>query len=378
MQCISCSAPATGTMHNLISHEFAHCCSFQCGQIALIGDKRKSDEDDPLAKRRYIYNPIAPPRSQLAHLVDVVEPKENVLMNDDDILSRYPAVLMTNAPQSNVVWLVPNRVPTLFEKADYPFPLAHVRADGHVSGEMNIIIRLDDSLNPTIVAPEVAEAWRRAVEQATTRRFVVVDVTFDGPDYAHAGAILWDRVDGNAIFLEPHGSPPAYASDVFNLHRSTAELSKFVMENLVGVKALWRSYNFTDEHNGPQSWFGKLRPQAGRIFGIDGGWCMTAVYMWIAALVKNAPSRRPLIDWIGNITANLRSECSTWVRYGPDTDSWLINYHHYLLEKIYDDLELSYYGSIFEEEDIVMISPADVQRVQRRVESMFASARTAM
>lgn len=378
MQCVSCSAPATGTAHNSISHEFAYCCSLQCGQAALIGDKRKSDEDDPLAKRRYIYNPIAPPRSQLAHLVDVVEPKVNVLMDSDDILSRYPAVLMTNAPQSNVVWLVPNRVPTLFEKADYPFPLAHVRVDGHVGVAMNILIRLDAALNPTIIAPEVAEAWRRAVEQATTRRFVVVDVTFAGADYAHAGAILWDRIDGSAFFLEPHGSPPESADVAFNLYRSTAELSKFVLENLVGVKAFWRSYNFTDDHNGPQSWFGNLRPQAGRIFRIDGGWCMTAIYMWIAALVKNAPSRRPLIDWIGNITANLRRECSTWVRYGPSNDSWLINYHHYLLEKIYDDLELSYYGSIFENDTIVMIPSKSVQRVQRRVETMFEIARTAM
>jgi len=378
MQCASCPLPATGMCRRPSSFEYVYCCSAECGTLALIGDKRGHDDDERRTKRQAQYTSVAEPRDYLQALVRNIDPPENVLSDIGDVLSYYPAALMT-ARHPDVIWLMPTRTPALFEQVSDDGWL-HRRTSPAISADATIVIQLDNELRPTVRGDGVIPAWRRAVEQATRRRFVVVSVLFsyaeDSPD-DHAAAILWDRVDGSAIFVEPHASPMQDAAPQLNMRESFAALARFVTGNLPGVSALVHPVGLIGLLGGPQSWFHELRPASGRRFSVDGGWCVTATLMWIEALVRNAPSRRPLRDSVFAITAALQAECSTWVRFGPGNDSWLINYHHYLLEQIYADVGMPYYSSIFANADVVA-PPETIRQIEQRAAGRFAAARTAL
>lgn len=207
----------------------------------------------------------------------------------------------------------------------------------------------------------------RAVENAEQSgvRFLALDMVIeDMIDYdnsgdeirvereKHAIILLVDMPFRDVFLLEPHGRPinpngnmemeklvqnlQGALELVFPwLHTSPDPLTRLLPKN---TGRLFYPASLIGSMGGPQSWNRDPDEKPINLRYSDyaakhNGYCVSAALMWLQALIENARTNVPLREDFAFITASLKRHVAQWTR-PSDGDSYLANYHAYLVHRI--------------------------------------------
>lgn len=378
LRCVQCAQPATQRCRDRSTRSSVVCCSTQCGTRALdallgavltqtidADPKRTRDDDEeqidprklaqpkyrsplneytrrdiaPLIERWAVHNRWLSESDQLRTwvLASMADPHSLwalqslcvVLPEPDDVFARGLLEVEMNADTGD------NVRPR--HKADEKM-YAHVVdfvVDARVSGAG--VVELHQERRLRVLWNRVAHMDSGSSEENRCR-FVVVWVGYRMTNSSHASALLWDRLDGTMLFVEPNGLPSMFYDQQFEIDALLAELERFSM-SLRGVRAFLTMAGMVGPLGGPQSWSSSAAGGNRRLCSVKGGFCVSATLLWIDALVRNARPMVPLHEDVLSITQELQRDMRSWPLPPGGGDVVLLGYHSLLIDRFVRTLD---------------------------------------
>ena len=365
MSCL-CGNAATHIGRDAQSYTAVLCCSIECGRAELdtllIGvDPKRARDDTSDAEARKTQRP-----AYRSPLVDYTR------RDLPQLIERY-AVHQTWAAQSDVfvhwllasmadpqsLWALPPEsfcavAPAPGEETERAFGAALLEYDfGEPSdmvkprrsseriyvevpeGEIRIIVTRNQQRGNWSVQPYDEPRARVLWNRAATRgicRFIAMQVHFAFEAGGHFSALLWDRLDGTMMFVEPHSAPLESYEEFWQFTAVLDELQRFSLR-LRGVRSFVPMQAVIDGFGGPQLWATRDPRVNLRLCEAAEGFCVSATLLWIDALVRNARPLVPLREDASEITRDLRREVLSWPAPPGGADSLLLGYHSVLVDR---------------------------------------------